>query len=55
MQAKKYGFEKLHVPQREKKNVQTLFIMLLFVITTKLQSNPKFMTKESPAELDGVH
>lgn len=54
MQAKKYGFEKLHVPQREKK-VQTLFIMLLFVITTKLQSNPKFMTKESPDELDGVH
>lgn len=37
------------------KNVQSLFIMLLFVITTKLQSNPKFMTNESPAELARVH
>lgn len=54
MQPKKYGFEKLHTPQREKE-VQSLFIVLLFVITTKLQSNPKFMTKESPAELDRVH
>lgn len=38
-----------------KKKNQSLFIMLLFVITPKLQSNPKFMTKETLAELDGVH
>lgn len=54
MQPKKYGFEKLLAPQRGK-NVQSLFIMLLFVITTKLQSNPKLMTNESPEELDRVH
>lgn len=28
--------------------------MILFVIAMKLQSNPKFIIKESPAELDRV-
>jgi hypothetical protein len=32
-----------------------MFIVVLFVIATELQSNWKFMIKESPAELDRVH